>query len=176
MLPRMIGFEVIAPKLVALAWRRKRQRTSSRGTVRASRSVAATERWLAVLPFADGQSTLAPRAPHPAAAAANKNTAARAVTAPNDEAPGERLPRRSRFFNSAIEARTRRRGYRQPSASSLPIASLSSPSSSLPIVVPGGVPNGQPLAVGVVVVVVAGCGAGFTATPTPISPFIPPAA
>jgi hypothetical protein len=40
----MIGFEVIAPKLVTLACRRKRQRTSSRGIVRASSLVAVAAR------------------------------------------------------------------------------------------------------------------------------------
>jgi hypothetical protein len=40
----MIGFEVIEPKSVALAGRRKRQRTASRGIVRASSVVAVTAR------------------------------------------------------------------------------------------------------------------------------------
>jgi hypothetical protein len=101
---------VIAPKLVALEWRRKRQRTLSRGIVRASSSVAVAARWLATLPFADGQDPLAARAPHPVAAAANSNTAARAATWTADEAPGERLPRRSRLCSCAIEATARRRG------------------------------------------------------------------
>jgi hypothetical protein len=42
--PRMIGFEVIAPKSVAFACRRKRQRTLSFGMVRASSAVAVTAR------------------------------------------------------------------------------------------------------------------------------------
>src|SRR6478672_10541498 len=118
----MIGFEVIAPKLVALACRRKRQRTFSRGIVRASSFVAVAVRWLATLPFAVAQDTFAARAPQPAAAAATSNTAARAAVGPrgstcatisgsDDEAPGERLPRRSHMSSSyAIEATARRRG------------------------------------------------------------------
>jgi hypothetical protein len=42
--PRMIGFDVIAPKSVTFACRRNRQRTLSRGIVRASRSVDVTAR------------------------------------------------------------------------------------------------------------------------------------
>ena len=63
----MIGFEVIAPKPVPLECRRKRQRTLSRGIVRASSLVAVAARWLAMLPFAEVQDTLTARAPQPAA-------------------------------------------------------------------------------------------------------------
>ena len=76
----MIGFAVIAPKLVAFACNRKRQRALSRGIVRASRSVAVAARWLALLPFADVQETLAARAPQPAATPANRSAAATAAT------------------------------------------------------------------------------------------------
>src|SRR4051812_2059139 len=62
----MIGFEVIAPKSVAFTCRRKRQRTSSRGIVRASSSVAVTARWLAGPPFAETHDWLPLWPPHPA--------------------------------------------------------------------------------------------------------------
>src|SRR3954447_15193884 len=86
----MIGFEVIAPKLVALEWRRKRQRTSSCGIVRASSSVAAGARWLATPPFADVQETFAASAPHPTAAQENSNAAASAATDRADRADRRR--------------------------------------------------------------------------------------
>ena len=74
----MTGFEVIAPKSVTLAWRRNRQRTVSRGIVRASSDVAVIARWLATLPFADGQSWRAAPPPHPAASPANDSASATA--------------------------------------------------------------------------------------------------
>jgi hypothetical protein len=94
-LPRMTGFDVIAPKPVALpARRRKRQRTSSCGIVRASSLVAVAARWLALLPFAVVQDPLAAWDPHPAAAPTKRNAATSAATV--RASPGEGLPRRSR--------------------------------------------------------------------------------
>src|SRR6478609_1191703 len=78
-LPRMTGFEVIAPKPVPSACSRKRQRTSSRGIVLASSFVASAARRLELLPFAEGQDWLADRAPQPAAAPAQRSTATNAA-------------------------------------------------------------------------------------------------
>src|SRR4051812_34099246 len=80
----MIGFEVIAPKPVPPERRRKRQRTFSRGILRASSTVAVAARRLAALPFADGHGPSAARAPSSAAGPASSSADASATTNPSD--------------------------------------------------------------------------------------------